>query len=275
MDEQLIRQELQRRLQANQQRANNIDQLNRQFEAVTPLPKKAERGLKSTLSLVDQLTGSNLASTVENEPSPRDIIKQRLYAQGQQPKERVDGLIGLLNRNQQADRRLAARNEVPQGGKELSQSTIKKLNEGNAIPSMLSNLSGLIEEKRDVFGPVVGRARSLNVYDTEAKAIDAEMRAKSQAFGRFMEGGVLRKEDEEKYRRMFPSLSDTPDVAQKKLEVVQDLLEKRQKSDIDAFKNQGFNVRGLEFQGGQKQQQPSGSLESMSDEDLMRIINGN
>jgi len=273
-NEELIRQELSRRLASNQARQGQVDSRLNQFDAVNSLPDQAQASMRPTASLVDTWTGSNLASTVKEQPDPRELVKSKLYARMQQPRENTDSLLGML-----ASRDLARdKMEKGKGPKELSQSTIMKLNEGNSIPSMLSNVNQIIDQNQDAFGPVVGRARSYNAYDTKARGIDAEIRAKSQAFGRFMEGGVLRKEDEEKYRKMFPNLADTPDVAKKKLQVVSDLLEDKQKSNIAAFQNQGYDTRGLELPDSK---QPSAmtsgaqkSISDLSDEELMLIANG-
>jgi hypothetical protein len=45
-----------------------------------------------------------------------------------------------------------------------------------------------------------------------------------QIIGKGLEGGVLRKEDEEKYKNILPTMTDTPDVAQSKLEQLDQLL---------------------------------------------------
>lgn len=131
------------------------------------------------------------------------------------------------------------------GGKELKATEISRFQEGNAIPQMLGSIQNLIDEKSEMFGPVIGRLGSMNPYAKEAQSADAELRAVSQMFGRYMEGGVLRKEDEEKYRRMFPQLSDTPDVAKEKLSIVDRLLKQRQQSLIDALSEAGYDTQSL------------------------------
>jgi hypothetical protein len=123
---------------------------------------------------------------------------------------------------------------------------VQKINEVNAIPTMLTDIADTIQLNADQFGPIAGRVAQANPYDTQAQTINAQTRAASQAFGRFMEGGVLRKEDEEKYRKMFPNLSDTPEVAKNKLAVVQRLLQQRQNSDLQAFRDQGYDLTGLD-----------------------------
>jgi hypothetical protein len=132
--------------------------------------------------------------------------------------------------------------------KKLSATEILKVNEGNAIPQTLEKISTVIDSNSGIMGPVEGRARSINPYDTRAQVFNAEVKAAAQQFGRFMEGGVLRKEDEAKYEKMFPSISDTPDAAKGKLQVVAEQLKRKQMSDVGALKQQGKNIHGLEFQ---------------------------
>ena len=136
-----------------------------------------------------------------------------------------------------------------QGGlalKELSQSTIKNLEEGNFLPTILNDTDRIILDNEDMYGPVVGRLSSWNPKNVKAQSIDAAMRAASQAFGRYMEGGVLRKEDEEKYRKMFPKLSDEPGTAKNKLAVVKRLLAQKQVSAINTYGMQGYDMTGLD-----------------------------
>ena len=163
-------------------------------------------------------------------------------------------------------------------GKELTANMVKKINEGNQIPMMLRDVADTIQGNKDVFGPISGRARQMNPYDEKAQAINAQTRASSQAFGRFMEGGVLRKEDEEKYRKMFPNLSDTPETAANKLAIVERLLQQKQASDVEAFKTQGYDLSGLDGATAVRavpEAIASGGgddLDQMSDEELDKIL---
>jgi hypothetical protein len=135
------------------------------------------------------------------------------------------------------------------GRKMLPADKVLSVNEGKQIPRMLEDIGGTIEANADTFGPVMGRINSANPYNEKAKTIDAQMRASAQAFGRFMEGGVLRKEDEEKYRKMFPQLSDTPGVAKNKLAIVDRLLKSKSAADVSALAASGYDTRA--FNGSQ------------------------
>lgn len=132
-----------------------------------------------------------------------------------------------------------------QDGKMIPSPTLLNLNEGKAVSNLLPEVRQALEQNLDLLGPIKGRMGSANPYDTRAQTVDARFRTASQAFGRVMEGGVLRKEDEEKYRKMFPQLSDTKDVARNKLAIVERQLAQKVNSDISALGNSGYDVSGV------------------------------
>jgi hypothetical protein len=133
-------------------------------------------------------------------------------------------------------------------GKQMSATEIAKFDEGNQIPSMLQDIKATISSNGDMFGPVAGRMAAFNPYNEKGKTADSQFRTASQSFGKFMEGGVLRKEDEDKYREMFPKLSDPPEIAANKLANVERLLAQKQGSTIAALKGSGYNVNAIDKQ---------------------------
>jgi len=173
---------------------------------------------------------------------------------------------------------------APQG-KELTQNMIRTLNEGNQIPQMLNDVRVALDASKDIMGPFEGRRRSMNPWDERSQTLESQVRATSQAFGRYMEGGVLRKEDEAKYRRMFPNASDTPEVARNKLAIVERMLKQKQRSDMEAFRAQGYNLKGLDrgfevpampgvIGGGMAPQVTEDALDNMSIEELEAFLDG-
>ena len=70
-----------------------------------------------------------------------------------------------------------------------------------------------------------GWAYFSNPWDTKAQIFKSNISIARQAGGRFLEGGVLRSQfDEDKYRTMFPDVSNTLEVAKGKMENVRFLL---------------------------------------------------
>jgi hypothetical protein len=70
----------------------------------------------------------------------------------------------------------------------------------------------------DIVGPISGTIRGSNPFDINAKNLQAEIDRVRQTVGKAIEGGVLRKEDEEKYKKIMPTLKDPKDVALSKLQ---------------------------------------------------------
>jgi hypothetical protein len=128
------------------------------------------------------------------------------------------------------------------GGRPLTPGQTNLISEGKQLQLVLNPLYQTLENNKNAFGPVAGFLGSKNPYNTNSQTIDAEMRRASQTIGKYMEGGVLRKEDEEKYRKMLPQLTDTPDVAKNKLDGVKSLLEGKIKSYLNDYAAGGFDV---------------------------------
>jgi len=162
-------------------------------------------------------------------------------------------------------------------GKMLPPASVLTLNEGKAVARQLPDVEKALQQAESIMGPAQGRVKGANPYDTQAQTIDARFRTASQAFGKFMEGGVLRKEDEEKYRKMFPQLSDTPDVARNKLSIVRRMLAQKYEDDRATLGNSGYDVSGFEqlsIPESVFDQRRSGVLKPGTVEDGYRFMGG-
>jgi hypothetical protein len=109
---------------------------------------------------------------------------------------------------------------------------------------MLENLETTIDEFSDKFGPLRGRLSSRNVYDEDSQAVQSLVNTTAQIVGRAMEGGVLRKEDEIKYKNMLPQLTDTPAVAKRKLANVVKVIQEQRKIREQSFLRAGYSTGG-------------------------------
>jgi hypothetical protein len=127
------------------------------------------------------------------------------------------------------------------GGKQLPADKVLAVQEGKQIPKMLEDLKATFGDTES-FGPIKGLLGKLNPYDTKSATANAQISTAAQSFGRYMEGGVLRKEDEEKYRKMFPSITDTPQIAANKLALVERMLKSKSAADVEALGNSGYDV---------------------------------
>jgi len=126
--------------------------------------------------------------------------------------------------------------------RELSETGARNLAEARLVPKLLDDFEVTLEENKDLFGIVKGKIAELDPTNVRAQVFEADRRAKSQAFGRLMEGGVLRKEDELKYKRMFPKLGEKFEIAEGKLVVIRKLMNAKLQGLERTLGDVGFQV---------------------------------
>lgn len=199
--------------------------------------KKAQMQRQGYQEITDPETGA-----VEFKPTEQFLKTQEIEKQ----KQEQEGLL-RQQRQQKGMLELEKAQEEKEIGKQLPPPVLERIKTAEDVQSSLPDIENLINENKDQFGPVAGRIGAINPYNTEAQSIDAAIRIQSQEFGKFMEGGVLRKEDEDKYRRMFPNLTDTPETAKNKLNIVKRRLQNKLKSVLSGFEEQGYRTKGFKF----------------------------
>jgi hypothetical protein len=82
----------------------------------------------------------------------------------------------------------------------------------------------------------------LGGWGTDAKQRQAVIDRVKQVIGKALEGGVLRKEDEYKYEKILPTISDVPDVVRSKLDGLEVAIQKRLGREIDALEDANYDV---------------------------------
>ena len=133
------------------------------------------------------------------------------------------------------------KSNAPASAKTLSAGETTNLADYDSALNQLGTLSSSLSN-RQVTGPVQGLVRGLNPYDTEFRDIQAEIDTARQIVGKALEGGVLRKEDEEKYKKILPTTKDTQAVAQRKIENLNSLLTNKRESTTNLLKQAGYNA---------------------------------
>ena len=137
------------------------------------------------------------------------------------------------------------------------------------INAARKQLRGLVEGAADVgFGegnPYIEKARAskmnpLQLLDPKVQKLKQLVKATKQVIGKGLEGGVLRKEDEDKYEDIIPKIGDTTDILLAKAKQLDDLLKQKQDERIKGFSTtfrgvpQGENMAPI---GGQPSGLPS------------------
>ncbi len=139
-------------------------------------------------------------------------------------------------------------------GKPLSDTAITAINQTDFALTSLNDLRAKIQGNTDKLGPIMGFA-ALNPY-SDARQLQADVDRVRQTVGKALEGGVLRKEDEEKYKKILATLNDTPDTAIYKIDELiksitknladyKDLQKTAGKSDLSAPKSSDADPLGL------------------------------
>ncbi len=109
--------------------------------------------------------------------------------------------------------------------------------DAQAALDQLDRISASIEEDSELFGPIRGTAGSVTPLGGVAtKSLNAEIKLAKQIIGKFLEGGVLRKEDEDKYNKILPQVTDQLPVAKAKLNYLREELTNR----LNRYRQSGY-----------------------------------
>lgn len=218
-----------------------------------------EYGVPISMSIVD----SNAKGTGKIERATIDISYDQngnaTYKRGGKTvniKGFTDSVLGSPTKqfNQLSDGRVISKNQTAEAvadkGKILPASQLTMLADAKLFPEMLNKLEQQITSGGATYDPIMGTLKSLNPYDTTQQKTNAELGRNAQLIGKFMEGGVLRKEDEAKYKKMLPNSSDTKEVALFKLQGVREMLNQKQQEYINTWKEGGYDVSNVTTSGG-------------------------
>lgn len=157
------------------------------------------------------------------------------------------------------------KNFNPKGQKEESGKTRLKpaemghLNDAQSAFKQMDYIDSMIPSIESGMGPVKGRLGGLNPYNTQAQNAQSDLKTAAQVIGKYMEGGVLRAEDEVKYQKMLPSLSDTPEVARYKASQIRKMLSEKYSDNLNALQAQGYSTEGFKQPAIKSSNQPSPS----------------
>lgn len=174
-----------------------------------------------------------------------DLMKYRREAekaaveQGQKARE-----LQLKERGVQIQELEAMKKAAP-GATKLPPDKVIAISEFKAIPQLLADLNTSIEQNETLFGRGAGRVAGamtkvypLDVVDT----LEAQISNVRQTVGKLKEGGVLRAEDEVKYRKMLPELTDSPEVAKNKIKLVLREMNQKYLNTVGALQSAGYDV---------------------------------
>jgi len=102
---------------------------------------------------------------------------------------------------------------VDGGGKVVPAGQMAALAGAGAGLDTLRKLEKDIKEGSASYGPILGRLRSLNPWDTSQRLAESSTKQAAQTIGTYLEGGKLAEGDIARYRDQLPGSPDTEDVA--------------------------------------------------------------
>lgn len=177
-----------------------------------------------------------------------DLGRQRLDLERQKQQE------SLIEKDKDRQAKAAA----DKAGQRLPAAQSTLLAEGKQIPQVLAYLEKTFADPKNAAktGPLSGLSR-FNPYDTPAQIVQSQVNTAKQLVGKFIEGGVLRKEDESKYDRIMPTMQDTPEVRAAKLANIKRMVEEKYNSYLESYANSGYDVSKY---SSFKQDNPTGGV---------------
>jgi len=138
-------------------------------------------------------------------------------------------------------------------GKSLSNKAVEDIAITKQAVAQLADLRNVLQENEEFIGPISG-LQALNPW-SEAKQAQATINLVKQRVGKALEGGVLRKEDELKYKEILAKLTDTPETAFYKVDGLIEALERDIEIYLTTQAAAGRNIRG-QREGGKVSDTP-------------------
>lgn len=144
---------------------------------------------------------------------------------------------GLLLKKQTANKE--------KGGKLLTDAAVGAMAGYDSAESQLQDVLAGITRQSENMGPIAGRLSSANPYATDPQAFDATMKTAAQEIAKGLEGGKLSDQDIIRYRKMLPNMSDTPELAKKKVQAFQNLIATKRDAALKNYGAAGYKTGTL------------------------------
>lgn len=85
-------------------------------------------------------------------------------------------------------------------------------------------------------------ATEITGWGADAKSKNAVIMRVKQVIGKTLEGGVLRKEDEEKYKDILPTIGDVASVVKDKLDGLEAAIKRKKENELNSLEDAGYDV---------------------------------
>lgn len=130
-------------------------------------------------------------------------------------------------------------------GKILPATQAEKFGDAKSTYDQLDSLEETINANKDSFGPIKGLISGHNPYDTKAMVLNAQLWGSLQKIGTYLEGGVLREGDVEKYKKIMPKLGEEPEVSLGKIQLLRKLVADKEREGAGALGDAGYKTKNI------------------------------
>jgi hypothetical protein len=161
-----------------------------------------------------------------------------------------DGQPVLLPRSEAAGKRpagsgVAGGRPLPAGSASRIAEVNDSLNDASVLKRALSEAgaTGTVA-KLGAWAP--NWVTEVTGFGTDAKKKQALIDRVKQVIGKGLEEGVLRKEDEAKYEKILPTISDPPEIVTSKIEGLEAALATKRQNRLESFADAGYDVSRFE-----------------------------
>lgn len=244
-------QEMQLRQLMNQLQAKQIEGINSQKRALAgneaEVASFKENGgnvdLSPLAALSDTWFGGNLKAGYKSPMSAEERQLKGVALSDLLQKQRqgiTDDELANLRLNIQDKLGMAKAGKV-NAGHILPKTATDDFRDFEMATKMLPDLGKRITASSKDMGPATGFG-ALMPYNAAQRDLKAEFDTMKQLFGKTLEGGVLRKEDEAKYAYILPNIYDLPGVALKKVDRLNKYFSDKMNNSITAYDRAGYNV---------------------------------
>lgn len=121
----------------------------------------------------------------------------------------------------------------------------------NSSYKAVDDVNTILSDAQDISGPAAGLLSKGAAYfqvgerGKRAATAEAQLKSRAQTIGKYLEGGKLTDSDIGRYKEMLPSLTDTSEVAQAKVENIKRLIAQKQNEEKAAMAGAGYNVANI------------------------------
>lgn len=137
--------------------------------------------------------------------------------------------------------------KLPEGkGKALPSTAIQEMAKAKSLNRQMQDFKGTLNNLSSKLGPSAGRISSLNPYDVDVQTLKAVINSLTgpTARGVMQEVGALTASDLARVETVLPQMSDTPEVATRKINNLIKNLEENQQNKILTYSQAGYNIGG-------------------------------